>query len=432
MKLYADRVDQLGTENAFKVGADIERCEASGRSVIRLNLGEPDFPTAAPIRERAKRELDAGNTRYCDPQGVRPLREAIARQVSATRDLPVLPEEVVVCPGAKPPILYTMLSYVNPGDEVVYPSPGYPIYESAASFVGGTPVPLHLEEAQGFRFSADALARLVTPRTKVIVLNSPSNPTGNVLPPEELGAIAEVVRTRCDEQVRILSDETYEQIVFEGTRHHSITAFPGMRARTVLISGHSKTYSMTGWRLGYAVLPTPEEASVFKNLNINAISCVPPFVQMAGKEALENPTLPRVVAEMRDEFQRRRDFVLDALRVVPGVRCQKPMGAFYAFPNVASVCESLGILEAYEALSAEEKRETSPSTMLQRFALFRHGVATMDRRSFGVIGSEGRHYLRLSTATDLASLREGVRRLAAAAADRRGFAELRRQGAYLG
>ncbi len=430
--LLADRIARLGTENAFKIGVDIRACEAAGRKVVKLNLGEPDFGSAPAVNERAKREIDLGNSHYCDPQGLASFRDSIARRLTRTRGVPFSPEEVVVTPGAKPPILYTMMAYVNPGDEVIYPSPGFPIYESAVQFVGGIPIPLHLEESRGFRFTAADLEKLITPKTKVIILNSPSNPTGGVLTKQDLEEMAAVVRRRCDSSVRIYSDEVYEDIVFEGARHHSITACEGMRPRTIVVSGHSKSYAMTGWRLGYAVLPNVEEAQVFKNLNVNLISCTPPFVQLAGEEAHENPSLAPIVADMVRQFQARREWVVPALNAIPGVACAKPMGAFYAFPNIGGVCEALGALRAYAALPAERRERTSPATMFQLFALYEHGVATMDRRSFGRIGSEGKHYLRLSTATDLASLQEGVRRLAAAAADSTGFEKFFAAGEHLG
>ncbi len=430
--LHADRIARLGTENAFKIGIDIRRCEAAGMHVIKLNLGEPDFNSAAPNNDRAKKEIDAGNSHYCDPQGLLPFRETIARQVSETRGLKVDPDEIVVTPGAKPPIFYTMMAYVNPGDEVIYPSPGFPIYESCITFAGARPVPLHLEESRGFRFSAADIEKLITPRTRVIILNSPSNPTGGVLTRQDIEEIAEVIRDRCDESVRIYSDEVYEYIIFEGLKHHSIAQCKGLRERTVLVSGHSKTFAMTGWRLGYAVLPNKEEALVFKNLNVNIFSCTPPFIQLAGKEAYDNRALDPIVADMVRQFEVRRDYVVGALGAIPGVTCAKPMGAFYAFPNVAGLCESLGVLRAYDELPPERQAMTSPSTMFQLFALYRHGVATMDRNSFGKIGAQGRHYLRLSTANDMESLKEGVRRITAAGADRKGFEDYFRKGENLG
>ncbi|MBW2147469.1 MAG: aminotransferase class I/II-fold pyridoxal phosphate-dependent enzyme [Deltaproteobacteria bacterium] len=423
MVLFAKRSELLGTENAFKVGEDIRRVEASGRDVIRLNLGEPDFNSADNINLKAKQEIDRGNSHYTDPAGIPALREAIAEQVGRTRGFSVIPEQVAVFPGAKPSIAYTLLTYVNPDDEVIYPSPGFPIYESWVIYVGARPVPLHLEESRGFAFTAEDLDKLLTPRTRVLIINSPSNPTGGVLSQRDLEEIAEVVRARTDENFRIYSDEIYEQILFDGNVHRSITSLPGMRERTILVSGHSKTYAMTGWRLGYAVLPTVEEANAFKQLNINIVSCVPPFIQEAGVEALRNPANPAIIAEMSRQFQLRRDMVVDALNAIDGITCARPGGAFYVFPNIAGVCDKLGILRAYEGLPAQQKKRSSPSTLFQLFALYRHGVATLDRRSFGVVGSEGRHFLRLSIAADPDTLKEGINRLKNASRDSEGFAD---------
>jgi aspartate/methionine/tyrosine aminotransferase len=431
MDLFADRVENLGTENAFKIGDDIRRCEQMGLRVIKLNLGEPDFNSAENINEVAIKNIRAGNSHYTDPQGILPLRESIARHVLETRGTQIDPQQVVVTMGAKPPISYTMMTYVNSGDEVIYPSPGFPIYESWVTFVGAAPVPLHLEEEKGFRFNAADLERLVTPKTKVLIINSPSNPTGGVLTGEDLNDIARVIKDKADPSIRIYSDEVYEDIIFEGREHESILSIPGMSGNTILNSGHSKSYAMTGWRLGYAVLPTVEEAMIFRQLNINIISCTPPFIQEAGKEALDSEKNKGIIAAMVNEFEKRRDVVVDGLNRVDGIHCNKPEGAFYVFPNIGGVCASLGIIDAYEELPYETKRRTSPSTIFQMFALYHHGVATMDRRSFGAIGSEGKHYLRLSTATDMESLKEGVRRIEAASKDDAGFERFMSEGDHL-
>ncbi len=431
MDLYADRVKSLGTENAFKIGDDIRRCEQMGMKVIKLNLGEPDFTSAENINRVAIENIRSGNSHYTDPQGILPFRESIARQILETRGARVDPQQIVVTTGAKPAISYTMMTYVNPGDEVIYPSPGFPIYESWVTFVGAVPVPLHLEEEKGFRFDAVDLERLITPRTKVLIINSPSNPTGGVLTAEDLKDIAGVIRDRAAPGIRIYSDEIYEDIIFDGKEHESIVSIPGMFEKTILVSGHSKSYAMTGWRLGYAVLPTADEAMVFRQLNINIISCTPPFIQEAGKEALDNEENRGIIAAMVNEFEKRRDVVVDRLNRIDGIHCNKPEGAFYVFPNIDGVCRELGIIEAYEKLPPETKQSTSPSTIFQMFALYHHGVATMDRRSFGAIGSEGRHYLRLSTATDMESLKEGVQRIEAASRDREGVARFIREQDHL-
>ncbi len=423
MTLFATRIAALGTENAFKLGDDIARVTARGVDVVRLNLGEPDFDSAPHINDEAIAQIRRGNSHYADPQGIRPLREAIARHIAETRGIEVDATRVVVTPGGKPPIGYTMQAYVNAGDEVIYPSPGFPIYESWVTYVGACPVPLPLREETGFTFTADDLAQRITPRTKVIMLCSPSNPTGGVLAKRELAAIAQVIVERCRPDVRVYSDEIYEHILFDGVAHHSIAAEPEMSGRTIVASGHSKGFAMTGWRLGYAVLPTPEEAVVFRQLNINFMSCVPPFIQEAGRVALENPASGPAVEHMVSAFQGRRDWVVAALNRIEGVRCQNPKGAFYVFPNVAGVCEQLGIVDAYEVLSEQARARTSPAGMLQMFLLYRYGVATMDRNSFGRIGAAGEHFLRLSIAASLDRLKEGIGRLERASTDRAGFAD---------
>ena len=289
MALFADRISALGTENAFRVGEDIARCVARGMDVVRLNIGEPDFDSAPHINEAAITQIRAGNSHYVDPQGTIGLRTAVADHVLRSRGIDVDPARVVITTGGKPSIGFTMQAYVNPGDDVIYPSPGFPIYESWITYLGARPVPLPLHEATGFTFTADDLARRITPRTKVIILCSPSNPTGGVLTARELGETAEVIRASAPAEVRVYSDEIYEHILFDGVRHHTIAAERGMAARTIIASGHSKGFAMTGWRLGWAVLPSKGEAQLFKQLTINSVSCVPPFIQEAGRTALESP-----------------------------------------------------------------------------------------------------------------------------------------------
>ena len=423
MALLSDRAGRLDTENAFKVGPLIRQVEEAGHRVIRCNLGEPDFPLPAHVRDEVKRQLDRDNTHYCDPQGLPSLRQAIARHLAATRGIAMTPDRIVVFPGAKPPIGLCQQTYTDPGDEVIYPSPGFPIYESFTGYVRAVPVPLHLREEKGFSLGAADLARLLTRRTKLVYLNFPSNPTGGVATPEQLGEIAALLRRRLPDDARIYSDEVYEDIVFDGLRHHSIAAEPGMAERTIIVSGVSKSYSWTGGRLGWAAFPTAAEAELFKNLVINYFSCVPPYNQEGARVALESPESAPLVREMVAAFQARRDAVVAALDSIPGVRCQLPRGAFYAFPNVGGLCERLGATAAWEELPPAEREATSPSTLLQRFLLFRYHLATMDRRSFGRIGSEGRHFLRISIATGIEDLAEAMRRIAAAAEDRRGFAD---------
>lgn len=426
--MFADRLQRLGTENAFKLADHIARVTATGQTVVKLNLGEPDFDAPAHVAEEAKAQIDAGNGHYCHPAGIEPLRRAIARQVSETRRLDVDFRRVVVHPGGKPSIAYTILAYVNPGDEVIYPSPGFPVYESWVTFAGAVPVPMRLRESAGFAMTADDLAALISDKTKVIILNSPANPTGGLIEAEALAEMAEVIRDRARPDVRVYSDEIYENIIFDGKQHASIASEPGMAERTLIASGHSKSFAMTGWRLGYVVLPTVEEAEIFKNFNINLISCTPPFIQEAGRVALESPESAAAIARMVQAFDERRQVVVEMLNAIDGISCVMPKGAFYVFPNVAGACESLGAIEAFEQLPQQQRAKSSPSTLLQMFVLYRYGVALMDRPSFCRIGSEGEHYLRLSTATDLDNLKEGLRRIETAAADAAGFAEFVAQG----
>ena len=431
MALFAKRVGLIATENAFKIGPHIRALEAAGQRVIKCNLGEPDFPLPAVMKAEVKRQLDLDNTHYCDPQGILPLREAVARHLSRTRGIAATPDRVVVFPGAKPPIGFCQQTYCEAGDEVLYPSPGFPIYESFIPYVGATPVPLHLQEATGFSLTGAELAPLLGPRTKLIFLNFPSNPTGGVATPAQLQELAEAIQARCGTEVRVYSDEVYEDILFDGHRHASIAACPGMAPRTILVSGASKSFAWTGGRIGWALFPTAAEAAVFRTLNINYFSCVPAYHQEGARVGLEAPEAAQAVRAMVAAFQARRDLVVQGLNAIPGVRCQLPTGAFYVFPNIAGVCERLGILEAFSRLPAAAQAQTSPSTLFQMFLLFAYQVATLDRRSFGSLGAEPYHYLRLSIATDEASLREGLARFAAAAQDAAGFARFFQQGEHL-
>ena len=422
----------MGTENAFKIGEDMARARARGVDVIPFTIGEPDFDSAPHINEAGIAAIRAGDTHYTDPAGIAPLREALAAYVSRTRGIEVAANRIIILPGAKPAIGYTMMAYVDPGDEVIYPSPGFPIYESWVTYLGGVPKPLVLREERGFSFTVDDLDRLLTDRTKVLMLCSPSNPTGGVLPKSLLEEVAALVKERGRPDIRIYSDEIYEHITFDGFEHTSMASLPGMDRHTIIASGHSKGYAMTGWRLGWCVLPTAEEALRFKQININTVSCVPPFIQQAAREALENPKTWEVVGSMVAEFKRRRDYVVPALNAIPGITCANPLGAFYVFPNITGVCESLGANAHFESLPDSLKASTSPATLISRFLLYYHGVALVDRRSFGVIGSEGQNFLRLSYAADMGSIREGIRRIAAGVADHDGFARFLNDQTALG
>jgi len=429
--LLADRISRLGTENAFKIGPWIAALERDGHRVVRCNLGEPDFPLPRHVREEVKRGLDLDLTHYSDPQGILELREAVARDMGERRGIEITPDRVVVFPGAKPPIGFCAEAYCNPGDEVVYPSPGFPIYESFVTYLGATPVPLHLPPEDGFTVTGSALEPLLSSWTKLVVLNFPSNPTGGVATPEQLAEIAAVILSRAPPTVRVYSDEVYEAILFDGRRHHSIASCPGMAERTVIVSGVSKTYSWTGGRVGWAVFPTAEEAAVMKNLAINYYSCLPVYNQMGARLAIESPESPPEIRRMVAAFQERRDVVVAALNAIEGVRCQLPGGAFYAFPDVSGMCERLGAFEAHARLPADLRVRSSPSTLLQRFLLFHHHVATLDRRSFGRIGAEGKHFLRVSIATALDDLRIAVDRIARAGRDADAFQAFVREGRHL-
>lgn len=431
MTLFAERVSRIDTENAFKVGPYIQQIEASGKRVIKCNLGEPDFPLPKHIREEVKRQIDNDLTHYCDPQGILPLREAIAKDMGARRGLPITPDRVVVFPGAKPPIGLCQQTYCDPGDEIIYPSPGFPIYESFIAYIGAVPTPLHLREETGFSFTGADLEPLITKRTKMIFINFPSNPTGGVATREQLEGIAEVIHRRAPSDVRIYSDEVYENILFDGSSHFSIASLPGMEEKTIIVSGVSKSYSWTGGRIGWAVFPTKEEAQAFKNLNINYFSCVPAYNQMGAKIAIESPESPIAIHHMVQAFQERRDLVVGGLNAIDGITCQNPLGAFYVFPNIGGVCEKIGALAAYQKLPPETRSRTSPSTLFQMFLLFQYQVATMDRKSFGRLGTEGMHFLRISIATGMDDLAEGIRRIAAAAKDRAGFAAFIAGGDHL-
>ncbi|MBI2517696.1 MAG: aminotransferase class I/II-fold pyridoxal phosphate-dependent enzyme [Opitutae bacterium] len=429
--LFSRRTLRIGSENAFRIGPQIRELEAQGHKVIKCNLGEPDFPLARHIAEEVKRQIDLDLTHYCDPQGLPALREAVARTMSARRGLALTPDRVVVFPGGKPPIGLTQQTYCNPGDEVIYPSPGFPIYESFTTYLGAKPVPLHLREEAGFSFTGRELAALITKRTRLIILNFPSNPTGGVATAAQLEEIADVIRKKAPPQARIYSDEIYEEILFDGNRHRSIASLPGMAERTILVSGVSKSFAWTGGRVGWAVFPTAEEAAVFRNLNINYFSCIPAYNQMGAALALESPQSAVEIARMLAAFTERRDLMVAGLNSIPGITCRKPGGAFYLFPNIAGLCERLGAIAAYKHLPVGLRARTSPATLVQMFLLWRYQVATMDRRSFGRIGSEGQHYLRLSIATSLADLQIGLARIRTAAEDRTGFEIFIQEGQHL-
>ena len=327
MRLAA-RMERIGTETAFEAAARARALEATGRDVIHLEIGEPDFDTPANIREAAKRALDEGWTHYPPAPGLPQLREAIAADASARKRFPVDPERVIVTPGAKPIMFFALLVLADAGDEVIYPDPGFPIYESMTRYVGATAVPLPIRQENGFRLDPDELASLVTPRTRLVVFNSPANPTGGVLSRDDLERIADVARER---DLIVLADEIYSRIVYEG-EHVSIASLPGMAERTIVLDGFSKTYAMTGWRLGYGIVPEPLVAP-FTRLIINSVSGTSAHSQVAAVEALTGPQ--DEVDAMVAEFRARRSLIVRGLNAIPGFRCLQPSGAFYVFPDVS-------------------------------------------------------------------------------------------------
>lgn len=419
--LFADRVGRIGTEEAFALGALIAKVEASGQRVIRCNLGQPDFPLPQHIAQAVKRSLDRGQTTYCDPQGIPELRRAVAKSVSERHGLDVDAARVVVYPGGRPAIGFAHMAYSEAGEEVIYPSPGYPLFESFIPYFRCVPVPVLLREEHGFGLTRKEVEPLLSDRTGLIFLNFPSNPTGGVATREQLQELSELLIEKTGPDVRVYSDESYEAITFDGDRHVSIASIPGMESRTIIASGVSKTYAWTGGRVGWAVYPTVEEAQVHRRLAINYFASIPPYNQWGAVEALESPLSPPAIQEMVDAFQRRRDLVVPALNAIDGVRCQNPKGAFYAFPNIQGVVERLGAQEAFDRLPQGVKDRTSPATLFQLFLLYRYQVATMDRRSFSTLGSDGQHYLRLSIANSDDELVEAVRRIGDAAHDADGF-----------
>jgi aspartate aminotransferase len=426
--LFADRVSRLGTEAAFALGARIAEVEADGERVIRCNLGQPDFPLARHIKEAVKRAVDRGLTTYCDPQGIPELRSAVARSVGERRGLDIDPARVVIYPGGRPPIGFAHIAYNEADEEVVYPSPGYPLFESFIPYFRCVPVPVLLPEEHGFGLTRNELEPLLSDRTGMIFLNFPSNPTGGVATRDQLRELAEVILERTGPNVRVYSDEAYEAITFDGEEHLSIASMPGMEERTIIASAVSKTYAWTGGRVGWAVYPTVEESLIHRRLAINYFASIPPYNQWGAIEALESPESLPAIQAMVGAFQRRRDLVVGALNRIPGVRCQYPKGAFYAFPNIGDALEHLGAIRAYHALPLELQRHSSPATLFQLFLLYEHKVATMDRRSFSKLGSEGQHFLRLSIANSDGELVEAVERIALAVEDRRGFDRFLRSG----
>jgi aspartate aminotransferase len=378
----ASRMSSIGTETAFEAAARARALEATGRSVIHLEIGEPDFDTPANIREAAKRAIDTGKTHYPPFPGIPELREAIAADTAARRGFAPDPANVFVTVGGKGVMFYTILALVDPGDEVIVPDPGYPIYESVTRFVGGTPVGIPIRQSNDFRLDPDELASLVTDRTKLIVINSPANPTGGFLTRQDLERIAEIA-IRHD--LVVMSDEIYSRILYDGAEHVSIASLPGMADRTIVLDGFSKTYAMTGWRLGYGIVPA-WLGHGFGRLLINSVSGATTFAQYGAVEALVGPQ--GAVDAMVAEFRARRDLVVDGLNAIPGITCLRPSGAFYVFPEVTGT--GLTGAELADRLLNEA------------------GVSVLAGTAFGTVG---RNHIRLSYANSRENIGTALERM---------------------
>ena len=378
----ATRMRTIGTESAFEVSARARALEAEGRDIIHLQIGEPDFDTPAHVREAAKRALDEGATHYAPYPGIPALRVAIAEDATRRKGFDVTPDRVFVTVGGKGVMLYAILGTIDSGDEVIVPDPGYPIYESLVRFIGATPVPIPIRMENEFRLDVDELASLITPRTRMVVINSPANPTGGVLTREDLERIAALAH---EHDLVVLADEIYGRILYDGTEHVSIASLPGMAERTVVLDGFSKTFAMTGWRLGYAIVP-PSLVKTYGQLIINTISCAPTFAQVGAVEALRGPQDD--VDAMVVEFRARRDLVVDGLNAIPGIRSLRPTGAFYAFPDVSGT----GL----------------PGAELAERLLHEAGVCVLAGTAFGGVGTD---HIRISYANSRENLSRALERI---------------------
>ncbi len=382
---YAGRTRHLAPEGAYQVLAKAGRMEAAGKEIIHFEIGQPDYDTFSNVSLAGIRAIAEGKTRYTDPAGVLPLREAIAEDIGRRHGIEIYPEEVVVSPGGKPNLFFPTLALVEPGDEVIYPNPGFPTYEAMIGVAAGVPVPVPLSEENDFSFDLDAFDRLINGRTKLIILNSPGNPTGGVIPRADLEHIAaQAQKFNC----WVMSDEIYARIAYDGLRVFSIASLPGMRERTIIADGFSKTYSMTGWRLGFGIMPK-ELAERVGLLLTHSLGSTAHFTQFAGIEAICGPQ--DGVESMVAEYQRRRDIIVAGLNELPGITCRKPKGAFYVFPNI----KGTGIT----------------SNDLADLILEKAGVALLPGSCFGRYG-EG--YLRLSYATSIPTIEKGLARIRAA------------------
>jgi len=384
---FTERVEHLAAEGAYHMLARAQALEAAGRLIIHLEIGQPDFPTFPNIAQAGMAAIEAGQTRYAPPAGIPALREAIARDAGARRGMQISPQQVVVAPGAKPLLFFPLLALVQPGDEVIFPDPGFPTYLAAIQVAGGVPVPVPLSEEDDFSFDLARFDAALSPRTRLVILNSPGNPTGGVMPLHALRHIADAAQQR---DFWVLSDEIYARLVFDGQSAPSIAALPGMAERTVICDGFSKTYAMTGWRLGFGIMPVALAERV-ELLLTHSVGCTAAFTQVAGLEALAGSQEP--VASALGEYQRRRDVLVAGLNAIPGVRCRAPQGAFYAFPNITA----LGRTSAWWA----------------DYLLDAAGVAVLPGSAFGP-GGEG--YLRLCFANSVENIQSALAQMAEAVA----------------
>jgi len=385
---FATRTHHLEPEGAYQVLARANQLEAAGKEIIHFEIGQPDYATFENVSEAGIQAIRAGKTRYTPPAGMPSLREALAEDAGRRRGIEVHPDEVVVSPGGKPNLFFPTLALVEPGDEVIYPNPGFPTYEAMIKVAGGVPVAVPLLEENSFSFDLEAFDKLINERTRLIILNSPSNPTGGVIPPADLEHIAsQAERYGC----WVMSDEIYTRIVYDGLEAPSIASLPGMKERTIIVDGFSKTYSMTGWRLGFGIMPR-ELAARVDLLLTHSIGSTAHFTQFAGLEAVTGPQ--DMVEVMVTEYQRRRGVIVDGLNAIPGFTCQVPQGAFYVFPNITGT--------------------GMDSTELANVILEKTGVALLPGNSFGKYG-EG--YLRLSYANSIENIEKGLDRIRAAIKD---------------
>ena len=378
----ANRMSLLGTESAFEVLAKAKALEALGKDIVHLEIGEPDFETPPHIKQAAVQALENGYTHYVPTPGIQEVRQSVARNVGERRGMEIDWERVIITPGAKPIMFFTLLALAEPGSEVIYPDPGFPIYKSMINFCGAKAVPMQLREESQFHPDLSEFAKLVNENTRVVILNSPHNPCGSLLSPQELERIAAIVREQSG--AYILSDEVYKDLLYSG-QHCSIATMPGMADRTIVLDGLSKSYAMTGWRLGYGVFPEPLVEHITK-LAVNSVSCANAFSQMAIIAALEGPQ--DSVSAMREEFKKRRDIVVEGLQNIPGITCPMPEGAFYAFPSIKGT--GLSSME-FESKALEEA-----------------GVAVLSGAAFG---DHGEGYVRLSYANSVENLQKAIYRL---------------------